>query len=351
MYDDDSDDEDQQCQLFGVGGQGSSNDIDNNKNISSPKKITTKKEKKKKTTTKKKKKKKKMDTNTDFASAPRSSKMKSLPSARTLGKRQTPNTGQLNSAYGEGTTVPQLLFKIRFVTFMHVIAVFFFEGFSIIGHIVTFNATRIVISCFLLFFVGLLCSFELLRGTPTVAVRDKWSNLRSSRIGNLLGGGGSNSNVNEEPEWAKMNHVDEGIAAASEAVNAAVETVWEITIEQKFARRIRFFLQDNFGVLFSCTGRGLYCIFVGGLALGEGFIFMELTGLCFVLMGIWIISLGIKYPSLNKVFVMDSLEDEFGENHKSKNSWHVDDTPITWTNPDNSYNSFNHESQSLIAHS
>ena len=348
-YDDDSsDDEEQQCQLFGVGDEGNKHrDERNNNDVSIPKKTAKKKGKEKKITKKKKKNKTKMKANANFASTSRASKMRPLPSARTMGKRQTPNIGQLNSAYGEGTTVPQLLFKIRFVTFMHVIGVFFFEGWSIIGHIVTFNATRIVISCYLLFFVGLLCSFELLRGTPTIATRDRWSTLKSSQIGRLLGGGGGSNS--DEPAWSSTNNIDEGIAAAGEAVNAAVETVWEITIEQEFARKIRFFLQDNFGMMFSCTGRGLYCIFIGGLALGEGFILMEIVGLGFVLMGFWIIGLGIKYPSLDKVFIIKSLEDEFG--HESGNSLYINDTPVTWSNFNNSHNDFNHESQSLIAHS
>ena len=67
--------------------------------------------------------------------------------------------------------------------------------------------------------------------------------------------------------------LNEGFNKTSEAINKTFETVWEVVIEQRFARRIRYFLQSNFGILYSCTGRVIYLCFVGGLALGEGLIF------------------------------------------------------------------------------
>ena len=47
---------------------------------------------------------------------------------------------------------------------------FLFEGFAIIGHIITFNASRIVISFYLVFFTTLLLCFEILRGKPSMIV-------------------------------------------------------------------------------------------------------------------------------------------------------------------------------------
>merc|ERR1712038_393023 len=150
---------------------------------------------------------------------------------------------------------------------------------------------------------------------------------------------------------SNMNNLDESIAAASEVVNTAVE--------QKHARRVRFFLQDNFGILYSCVGRGLYFCLVGGLALGEGIIFMEVIGYSFMLMGVWMISLRFRYPSLDKAFVMDfSLDDEFGENRNggvgsSRGSLYDNedqDSAVTWSSVSATNVDLPGERKSLMAH-
>lgn len=275
-----------------------------------------------------------------------------MPSSRTLGRTQRPNNGELNSAHGEGTTIPQLLFTIRIVTFLHVIGVFLFEGFAIVGHVLMLNARRILISFYLLFFVALLICFELVRGRPTVSNTVTGTSIGGSNRMNMssmhmsgMSMNASNGDILHSEETDHLKNIDEGIAVASEAVNSAVETVWETVIEQRYARRLRYFLQSNFGILYTCLGRGFYLIFVGGLATGEGFILMRLVGLSFMIFGFWMLILGVRYPALDKVFVMDSsLEDEFGEN---KNDDEENGT-VTWTSITGSMNAS--ETRGLIAH-
>ena len=71
-------------------------------------------------------------------------------------------------------------------------------------------------------------------------------------------------------------------------------------------------------------------MFVGGLAIGEGFFLMEILGISFMIMGLWIITLGIRYPALDKVFVMHSLEIEFGDDEYGS-AYDDEESAVTWT--------------------
>jgi len=228
-----------------------------------------------------------------------------------FGYNQRPNTGELNSALGEGTTIHQILFKIRIITFILSFFVYIFEGWAIIGHVLFLNTPRIVLGCYLLFFVFLLCAFELVRGTPKVITPiDIMAMANGNGNGNNSGSGMQNN--------IQHQLLNEGLnKTAGEAINQTFETVWEVVIEQRFTRRIRYFLQSNFGILYSCTGRAIYLCFVGGLALGEGLIFMEIIGILFVIMGIWMLTLGFRFPALDRTLVMDSLEYEFGSQYNT----------------------------------
>jgi len=187
------------------------------------------------------------------------------------------NIGELNSAAGEGTTIPQILAKMRFLTVLLSALTIAFEAYAMFFHAIFLHANKMVLGAYLYFFIGLLLCFEAVRGTPVPT-----SGVRLDAFGNGLN-----------------------------AVQVA-EIVWKLALEKRWARQVRYFFQNNFGILYSCVGRGVYFCFVGSLALGQGFLLIEILGACFMLMGLWTISLSFRYPALEKAMLMD-LEDEFGE--------------------------------------
>jgi hypothetical protein len=128
------------------------------------------------------------------------------------------------------------------------------------------------------------------------------------------------------------------------AAQVAAELAWTIVLEKKWARRTRYFLQNNFGILYSCVGRGLYLCFVGSVAVGQNFLLIQVCGLGFVLMGLWTITLSFRFPSLENAMVMN-LEDEFGK--KSDNvSVGGGSSVITWSSIPGSIHS--DETRSLL---
>ena len=215
------------------------------------------------------------------------------------GRRLGINTGQLNSAEGEGTTIPQLLDKIRFFTIIFSGTTIVIEVWSMIVKIIFLQASKIVLGIYLLFFVGLLLLFEAVRGTPipTASI--------SSNVDGLYG----NLNFN---------------------ATQMAEIVWKTALEQRWARQVRYFLQDNFGILYSCVGRGFYLCFIGSVAIGQGFP-QSINGFCFMLMGLWTLTLRCRFPSLEKAMIMD-LESEFGEERERLHSRFLGSkNGITWS--------------------
>jgi len=105
-----------------------------------------------------------------------------------------------------------------------------------------------------------------------------------------------------------------------------VDVVWKVVLEKPWARNVRRFLQNNFGILYSCIGRGFYLCLVGGLAFGQGFIIIQLLGCGFVLMGLWTISLKFRYPSLDNAIFM-----QFDGEGYDMDGADDDGSVLTWT--------------------
>lgn len=245
--------------------------------------------------------------------------MANLPTPKIGARRRMRgiNTGVANSAAGEGTTVPQLLSKMRFFTFLLSALTIAFEAWVIFFHVVTLQAGKVVLGAYLLFFVGLLLLYEFVRGSPV-------------------------------PE-APNTHISlEGIVRKRGiSLNAAqvAELVWTLVLEKRWARRMRYFLQNNFGILYSCIGKGSYLCFVGTVAIGQKFIVIEILGLGFVFFGMWTISLRFRYPSLEKAMVMD-LESEFGEEEDDASV--AGASAVSWSSMRSSTRSNNEERRSLL---
>lgn len=212
-----------------------------------------------------------------------------LPTPKIGGRRRMRgiNTGVANSAAGEGTTVPQLLSTMRFFTFLLSALTIAFEVWAMFFNVVFLQADKVVLGAYLLFFVGLLLLYEFVRGSPV-----------------------PESNINISLEGI--------VRKGSINLNAAqvAELVWTLVLEKRWARHLRYFLQNNFGILYSCIGKGTFLCFVGSVAIGQKFILIEILGIGFVVFGMWTISLRFRYPSLEKAMVMD-LESEFGEEDDS----------------------------------
>lgn len=225
------------------------------------------------------------------------------------------NTGELNSAAGEGTTVPQILSKFRFFAYVLSGLTVSFELYAMFFNILFLQADKFVLGFYLLFFVAVLLLFEIVRGDPVPASDVYYNSGRRSFV---------NVNINNATEVADI--------------------VWRMALEQRWARQVRYFLQDNFGILYSGTGRGVYLCIVGSLALGQGFIIIEIIGACFMLMGLWTIYLSFRFPSLEKALIMD-LEHEFG------NVDHQDDasgSAVTWSSVKSNSSSRSEESRTLL---
>jgi hypothetical protein len=187
------------------------------------------------------------------------------------------NIGELNSALGEGTTVPQLLTRMRYITFFLAICTIIMESWAFLFHVILLETDKVVMGFYLMFFVGLLVCYEIVRGQP--------------RPGSFVDGNWTDLVVFQEFD--------------------ITELVWKTVLESKVARQIRYFLQENFGILYSCWGRGLYLLFVGGICFGQGILWMgKLVGGMFFMFGIWTISLKYHNPLFEKALIMD-LDHEF----------------------------------------
>jgi len=197
-----------------------------------------------------------------------------------------PNTGLLNSSNGEGTTLPELLLKMRLLNLLHIFATWFVLGFNVVSKVIFLEADKIVLAGYLLFFTILLFGFEVLRGSPKVDTK-----------------------------------------LVSAQTSAIVKTVWGTALQNPLSRRMRYFLQSNFGLLYSCSGRGVYLAIMGSIAIGQGWP-MVCLGVSYILLGIWTVSLGWRYPLLEEALVMEELEREFGEVVETSNSWRGE---VTWS--------------------
>jgi len=253
------------------------------------------------------------------------------------------NIGVTNSADGEGTTIPQILHRMRVATLTLSGLTIAFESWAMIFNTIFLKADKVILGWYLLFFVGLLLCFEFVRGTPKAHSISMMGIIDERRFvdGNL--------NLN-------MQH------AASEMA----DVVWRNALEERWARQLRYFLQDNFGIFYSCIGRAFFFMVIGGLAFGQDFILIQVIGIGFMLMGIWLITLRMRYPSLEKALVMD-LEHEFGGvrsggSQSTMNSTNNDnESVISWSNVSgaslggsmsvrsNSNSSNNSERRSLLA--
>jgi hypothetical protein len=198
-----------------------------------------------------------------------------------------PNTGFLNSSNGEGTTLPELMMKMRLLNLLHVAVTLFFLGFNILSKVFFLQADKIVLGAYLFFFTILLLSFEIVRGSPQVDTK-----------------------------------------LISSETNAIVKVVWGTVLQNPISRKVRYFLQSNFGILYSCKGRGLYLAFMGGVAIGQGWP-MICLGISYIVFGIWTVTLGWRYPLLEDALVMDELEEEFGG--KVKTLFDSGRSAVTWS--------------------
>jgi hypothetical protein len=226
------------------------------------------------------------------------------------------NTGELNSAAGEGTTVPQILSKIRFLTFLLSALTIVLESYAIVFNALFLQAPKVILGVYLLFFIALLLLFEVVRGDPVPTSSITRGGLP---FVNVVGGG--------------MN------------ATQVAELAWTIVLERKWARRTRYFLQNNFGMLYSSMGRGVYLCFVGSVAVGQNFILIELLGLGFILMGLWTISLTFRFPSLERAMIMN-LEDEFGDRSDDASLAGGGSSVVTWSSIPSSIRS--DETRSLL---
>lgn len=207
----------------------------------------------------------------------------------------TPNTGVLNSSDGEGTTIPQLLVRMRILNIIHVLLTLSLEGWALLGNVITLNFARVILGIYFIFFVVLLGIFELLRGRPismtTVSEDDDGTNGSASTQTN----GGMSSFANIPAQQAQLMG----------------SVLWKMVVDGEQTRSVRRFMQDNFGILYSCKGRGVYICLVGGIAVGQGWL-IALLGFSFICLGLWTISLGIRYPALDKAFTSNlDTEEEF----------------------------------------
>jgi len=237
--------------------------------------------------------------------------------------RRKVNTGELNSAAGEGTTVPQILSRIRLMTYVLSGLTISFEAYAMFFNILLLQADKFVLGFYLLFFVALLLLFEIVRGDPVPAANMFYNRNGANPFGNV------NVNVN-----VNINNAAE-----------VADIVWKMVLEKRWARQIRYFLQNNVGILYSCTGRGVYLCFVGSVALGQGFFLIEILGAGFMLMGLWTIFLSFRFPALEKALIMD-LEGEFGErdDEVSVNSG----SAVTWSSVRSHSSAKGEEHKSLL---
>lgn len=228
-----------------------------------------------------------------------------------MGRRKV-NIGELNSAHGEGTTVPQLLTRVRYMTFFLALCTTIMESWAFLFQLVSLKTDKIIMGFYLMFFVGLLVCYEIVRGQP--------------RPGSFVDGNWTDLGVFQELDIAEL--------------------AWKTVLQSKLAKRIRYFLQENFGILYSCWGRGIYLCFVGGIALGQGILWMgKLVGSMFFMFGIWTISLKYRNPLFEKALIMD-LDHEF--KNQDRYQKYEGDGIVTWTSLRSRINNNVGERQRLI---
>lgn len=227
-------------------------------------------------------------------------------------RKRKVNIGELNSAHGEGTTVPQLLTRVRYMTFFLAICTIMMESWAFLFHVILLEADKIIMGFYLMFFVGLLVCYEIVRGQP--------------RPGSFVDGNWTDLVVFQEFDIAEL--------------------AWKTVLQSNLAKRIRYFLQENFGILYSCWGRGIYLCFVGGIALGQGILWMgTLVGSMFFMFGIWTISLKYRNPLFEKALIMD-LDHEFKTQDRYQK--YEGDGIVTWTSLRSRMNNNIGERQRLI---
>ena len=231
------------------------------------------------------------------------------------------NTGVANSAAGEGTTVPQLLATMRFFTFLLSALTIAFEVWAMFFNVILLKGDKVVLGVYLLFFIGLLLLYEFVRGNPVPASNGIARNIALQVHVPFIGNGSINLNPAQ-----------------------VAELVWTVVLEKRWARQVRYFLQSNFGILYSCAGKGIFLCFVGSVAIGQKFLLIEILGAGFVLFGLWTISLRVRYPALEKAMIMD-LEQEFGDCDLSSTG----ESAVTWSSIHSSIRSTSGEKRSLLS--
>jgi len=191
------------------------------------------------------------------------------------------NTGELNSAEGPGTTIEELQFRIRMLHIGISVLVYLFTGFAFLGDLLTLKIPELILTIYLVFFTTILCCFEFARGVSTSTITTIEStpfsglSTKAKKTLSMLHGGGAN-------HFTQHN-----------------------TFLTPMQRSIQLFLKDNFGILYSCVGRGICLIVAGGLALGQGFMIMHFIGELFIFLGLWTISLKFRFPTLDMTYEND----------------------------------------------
>lgn len=192
---------------------------------------------------------------------------------------RTINTGELNSAAGEGTTIPEVLGKARMLHILHVLAVFVLEAYTLLWHIVSFQIERLLWGAALLFLASLLGCFEIVRGQATLADVDRTLTFQDIvHIGNRSSRFGTS------------------------ALNSAESVIYKVVVTGPKRRRIRAFLQKYVFILYSSIGRGLYLCVMGGVAWMHDEILMRILSISFGCLGLWTIVLRCRVPGLDRVF-------------------------------------------------
>lgn len=234
------------------------------------------------------------------------------------------NTGVLNSTAGEGTTIPQLLETMRYSTLVLSGVTICFESWAMFFNAILLKPDRVILGVYLLFFVGLLLIYEFVRGNPVPTVDH--TEMLANAIPFL-----GNGNINSRD----LNTED------------VVGLVWTLVLQKRWVRRIRYFLQNNFGILYSCLGKGFYFCFVGTVAIGQKFIIIEMVGIGFIVLGLWTITLSYRYPAIEKAMIVD-LEREFGIMRGSSSRSHSNSISLSWTSVHSSINNGDDETTSLL---
>lgn len=225
------------------------------------------------------------------------------------------NIGVTNSADGEGTTIPQLMHRMRFMTLILSGLTIAFESWAIMIQAVFLQANKVILGAFLLFFIGLLLCVELVRGTPVPY--------------SVAASAGSGMPMLDE-RLVSSGLVQQSLNQSFNNAANLVDVVWRGALEELWARRLRYFLQDNFGIFYSCLGRGFLFFFLGSLAWGQQFFVIRAIGLAFMMMGTWTISLKFRYPAFDKMLMME-LDNEFGESRAVEVDDVGESSVISWS--------------------